>query len=204
MIMKLIILTKSTFFVEEDKILNTLFNEGMDNLHLYKPMSVALYSERLLSLLSEDYCKKITIHDHYHLKNKFNLAGIHLDNATKRIPIGYNGRIGRTCNNITTLKEFRQKSDYIFLKNIFDCIEFKNEKSNFCFKQLEKASQMKLIDKHVYALGGMNIEHAKIAKMLGFGGIVICGDLWQYFDIHKQADLKKIITHFEKLRRAIN
>ena len=37
--MKLVIMTKSTFFVEEDKILTTLFDEGMDKLHLYKPGS---------------------------------------------------------------------------------------------------------------------------------------------------------------------
>ena len=35
--MKLIIMTKPTFFVEEDKILTALFDEGLDNLHLYKP-----------------------------------------------------------------------------------------------------------------------------------------------------------------------
>ena len=37
--MKLVIMTKSTFFVEEDKILTALFDEGMDKLHLYKPGS---------------------------------------------------------------------------------------------------------------------------------------------------------------------
>ena len=35
--MKLIIMTKATFFVEENQILTTLFEEGMENLHLYKP-----------------------------------------------------------------------------------------------------------------------------------------------------------------------
>ena len=53
--MKLVIMTKSTFFVEEDKILTTLFDEGMDNLHLFKPGSTPLYAERLLSLIPEDY-----------------------------------------------------------------------------------------------------------------------------------------------------
>ena len=33
--MKLAIMTKSTFFVEEDKILAALFDVGLDNLHLY-------------------------------------------------------------------------------------------------------------------------------------------------------------------------
>ena len=44
--MKLAIMTKSTFFVEEDKILTSLFDEGMDNLHLFKPGSSPIYSER--------------------------------------------------------------------------------------------------------------------------------------------------------------
>ncbi len=57
--MKLVIMTKPTFFVEEDKILTTLFEEGMDDLHLYKPQSTPMYSERLLSLLPENYYRKI-------------------------------------------------------------------------------------------------------------------------------------------------
>ena len=51
--MKLVLMTKPSFFVEEDKIIATLFNEGLDNLHLYKPGSAPIYSERLLTLLPE-------------------------------------------------------------------------------------------------------------------------------------------------------
>lgn len=47
-------------FVEEDKILSTLFDEGLDDLHLYKPGSSPLYSERLLTLIPEDYYSKIS------------------------------------------------------------------------------------------------------------------------------------------------
>ena len=34
--MKLVIMTKSTFFVEEDKIISLLFEEGLDSLHISK------------------------------------------------------------------------------------------------------------------------------------------------------------------------
>ena len=204
MTMKLVILTKSTFFVEEDNILATLFNEGMVNLHVYKPGASSLYLERLLSLLPEEHHSKITIHNHYHLKNEFHLAGIHIDNDKATYPSGYKGSIGRSCTDLTTLKKLKKKSDYVFLGNIFDSIEFKEKKSNFNIKQLEEASYQGLIDKHVFAFGGMNIEHAKIVRQLGFGGIVICGDLWQHFDIHRQTDFKTILTHFEKLHKTIS
>ena len=200
--MKLIIMTKSTFFVEEDKILTTLFDEGMDDLHLFKPESAPIYSERLLSLIPEDYYRKITVHDHYYLKNEYNLAGIHLDDPDALVPNGYKGKYSRTCNDLSMLKEMKKKSKYVFLKNIFDCIEFGNEKKSFTMNQLEYAADKGLIDKHVYALGGMSLANIRTAKSLRFGGVVVCGALWCRFDIHNQTDFKDLITHFGKLWNA--
>ena len=202
--MKLAIMTKSTFFVEEDKILSSLFDEGLDDLHLFKPGSSPMYSERLLTLLPEDYYRKITVHDHFYLKQEYDLAGIHLDNPTDNLPDGYKGKFSRTCTDLSQLKEMKKKSQYVFLKNIFDCIEFKDEKSSFSLQQLELAAGNGLIDKKVYALGGMSLENIKIAKALGFGGVVICGDLWNRFDIHNEKDYKELIAHFEKLRKAVS
>ena len=202
--MKLVIMTKSTFFVEEDKILSSLFDEGLDDLHLFKPGSSPMYSERLLTLLPEDYYRKITVHDHFYLKQEYDLAGIHLDNPTDNLPDGYKGKFSRTCTDLSQLKEMKKKSQYVFLKNIFDCIEFKEEKSSFSLQQLELAAGNGLIDKKVYALGGMSLENIKIAKALGFGGVVICGDLWNRFDIHNEKDYKEVIAHFEKLRKAVS
>ena len=59
--MKLAIMTKSTFFVEEDKILTSLFDEGMDNLHLFKPGSSPIFSERFLSFLPVYYRRNVTV-----------------------------------------------------------------------------------------------------------------------------------------------
>ena len=55
----------------------------------------------------------------------------------------------------------------------------------------------------MYALGGMSLDNIRMAKTLGFGGVVICGDLWSRFDIHNQTDFKELIAHFEKLRNAV-
>lgn len=200
--MKLVIMTKSTFFVEEDKILTALFDEGMDNLHLYKPGSSPLYMERLLSLLPDDYHRRITAHDHFYLKAEYNLAAIHLDDPSATLPPGYKGKYSRTCTDLAELKAAKKGAQYVFLKNIFDCIEYPDERASFTIEQLREASRRGLIDKHVYALGGMSIDNIRTAKELGFGGVVICGDLWNRFDIHNQVDYKDIITHFERLRNA--
>ena len=69
--MKLVIMTQPMFFVEEDKILTLLFEEGMERLHLHKPDASPIYSERLLSLMSDDVYKRIVVHDNYYLKAEY-------------------------------------------------------------------------------------------------------------------------------------
>jgi len=202
--MKLIIMTKSTFFVEEDKILVTLFEEGMDNLHLYKPETSPVYSERLLSLIPEDYYNKITVHDHFYLKDEYRLSGIHIDTPNLTPPLNYKGHISRTCTKLEQLKDMKKQSNYVFLRNIFDSQSEPDQKSNFTINELETAASSGLIDKKVYALGGMNMDNLQVAKELGFGGVVICGDLWNRFDIHNQTDYKELINHFERLRKIIS
>ena len=113
--MKLIVMTKPTFFVEEDKILANLFEEGLENLHLYKPGASPMYSERLLTLLGDDYRNRITVHGHFYLKEEFRLRGIHIDDAHTEPPVGYKGNVSRTCHAISELKEAKKQSNYVFL-----------------------------------------------------------------------------------------
>lgn len=201
--MKLVLLTKPSFFVEEDKIIATLFNEGLDNLHLYKPQSAPIYSERLLTLLPDEYYRKITVHDHYYLKNEYGLYGIHLNDPDMPLPDGYKGKFSRSCMDLSKLKMAKKKAEYVFLRNIFQSQSDPQAEATFTQQQLEDAAADGLIDKHVYALGGMNLDTIKYVKDLGFGGVVICGDLWNRFDIHQQQDYKELLHHFERLRKMI-
>ena len=199
--MKIVLMTKSTFFVEEDKILTALFDEGLDNLHLNKPGAAPVYTERLLTLLPDDIYGKTTVHEHFYLKEEYGLRGIHLDDASSPLPEGYKGKYSRTCFNIDDIREARRKTEYVFLKDTFAACEdaHANELHN---ARLERAASLGLIDKKVYAFGGVNIDNIRMAKDLGFGGIVICSDIWNKFDNHHQRDYKELISHFERIRKA--
>ena len=67
--MNLIAITAPTFFVEEHIILNALFEEGLDVLHLKKPDSEPIFCERLLRLIDKPWLKHIVVHDHFYLKD---------------------------------------------------------------------------------------------------------------------------------------
>lgn len=197
--MKLAILTQPQFFIEEDKIITALFDEGLDSLHLLKPGAEPLYLERLLSLIPEDYHRKIIIHEHYYMKQEFDLGGIHLDNLEQEKPQGYKGKVSRSCNDLSRLKEMKKQSEYVLLHNIHDGIHNPEYKAAFTNEEIHEASRQGLIDKHVYALGGMSAENIRMAKDEGFGGVVVCGDLWNKFNIHHQIDYHDLITHFQRL-----
>ena len=49
----------------------------------------------------------------------------------------------------------------------------------------------------------MNMDTVKMARDLGFGGIVVSGDLWNRFNIHEELDYQALIDHFVKLRKLV-
>lgn len=191
-------MTQPTFFVEESNILTSLFDAGLENLHLSKPNSAPIYAERLLSLLPDNFYSKITVHDHHYLKDEYKLRGIHLDSCAEP-PIGYRGNISRTCHNIAELKETKKKANYVFLDNVFVSPHSQARPA----QEIADACRNGLIDRKVYALGGVNLETVEIAREMGFGGVVVDEDLWNRFDIHNELDYKQLIVHFEKLQKAV-
>lgn len=201
--MKLILLTSPDFFIEEDKIIASLFEEGLDTLHVRKPDSEPVYCERLLKLLPQQYCNRIVVHDHFYLRDEFNLSGIHLSNRHPSLPINYDGPVTRTCYSLEEIEKHKADCQYVFLRNIFDSISEPQNKATFTPDQLLAAARQGIIDKKVMAEGGINLDKIERAKDLGFGGVVIRGDIWGRFNIHSHSDFKALIQHFRKLRKAV-
>jgi thiamine-phosphate pyrophosphorylase len=200
---KLIIQTLPTYFVEEDKIITALFEEGMDVLHINKPESEPLYMERLLSLLPTKVYGKIVIHQNYYLMKEHDLKGIHIDNPNVPVPDGFKRHISRSTNKISDLKSFKKECDYVMLHSLFDSLH-DEVKASLTIEEMQEARRAGLIDKHVYALGGMSLENVQQAKDMGFGGVVICGDLWNRFSIQHEINFHELISHFKKLKKAIS
>ena len=70
-------------------------------------------------------------------------------------------------------------------------------------EDLRAASRAGIIGKRVMAQSGINLENIPVARELGFGGVVVCNDIWTRFNIHGGVDYKGLISHFHKLKRAI-
>ncbi|GAB6981629.1 thiamine-phosphate pyrophosphorylase [Prevotella dentasini] len=196
--MKLVVMTDSTFFVEEDKILCALFEEGLDNLHISKADDSPLYFERLLSLIPKAYRPYITIHQQFRLKDEYALSGIHLDRAGDAVPPYYRGRIGRTCSNPVLLREMKRKSDYVILDGIG--VQDGVGGPGISDYELEEIRRQKLLGRHVYAMGRIGLDDIPLLRKMGFGGIVVRDELWEKFDVHSDFDFKRLIAYYRQLK----
>ena len=198
--MKLIVVTAPTFFVEEDKIITALFEEGLDILHLRKPETPAMYSERLLTLIPQKYHKRIITHEHFYLQEEFSLMGIHLNTRNPKEPHDYSGHISCTCHSLDEVRNKKHFYDYLFLSPIYNCITKTGVTSGFTAEELRQAEKSKIIDSKVMALGGITSDNILEIKDYGFGGAIIMGDLWNNFNACTDRDYLEVIRHFKKLK----
>ena len=202
--MKLILITSPTYFVEEDKIITALFEEGLDILHLRKPNTAPMYAERLLTLIPEQYHKRIIVHGHFYLKDEYKLKGIHLSNRNPNLPDNYKGHISRSCHSLEEIKEHKRGCDYVFLSPSFEDPSNMDFYGNYTLEEIKKAHKAGIIDKKVIALGGFDIDNIKKAKDCGFGGVALMGALWNKFDTCTDRDFTSVLEHFKKLKKLVD
>ena len=198
--MKLIVVTPPTFFVEEDQIITALFEEGLDILHLRKPETPAMYSERLLTLIPQKYHRRIVTHEHFYLQDEFNLMGIHLNAHNPKEPHDYAGSLSCTCHSFDELKAKKHFYDYVFLSPVFDCITKTGVTAGFTPESLRAAACENIIDSKVMAFGGVTPDNILQIKDFGFGGAVVMGDLWNKFNACTDRDYLEVIRHFKHLK----
>ena len=179
--MKLIVVTTPTFFVEEDKIITALFEEGLDILHLRKPETPAMYSERLLTLIPEKYHRRIVTHEHFYLKEEFNLMGIHLNARNPSEPHDYAGHVSCSCHSVEEVKNRKHFYDYVFMSPIYDSISKVNYYSTYTAEELREAQKAKIIDSKVMALGGINEDNLLLYWEISGIGLMLAWTriIWQ-------------------------
>lgn len=202
--MKLIVITPPTYFVEEDKIITSLFEEGLDLLHLRKPNTAPMYAERLLTLIPEQYHKRIVVHGHFYLKDEYRLRGVHLSERNPNIPDNYKGHLSRSCHSLEDIKEFKRGCDYVFFSPDFNGTSLLNYKGSYTPEEIRKAHKAGIIDKKVIALGGIDADNIQEIKGYGYGGAAIMGALWNKFDTCCDRDYGQVIEHFKKLKKLID
>ena len=150
--MKLITITQPAFFEGEAEAITSLFDAGLEILHLRKPGASYEDMEQLLNRLPPEYLKRIVTHEHFQLASFRNLKGIHLNGRNPAAPAGFTGHVSRSCHSLEEVAKYKATCDYVFLSPIYDSISKEGYPSAYTTDSLQKARQAGIIDAKVMAL----------------------------------------------------
>ena len=185
--MRLIAITQPYFPEGEEKDIRRLLDRGWERVHIRKPGADAAAVASLIERIPRRYYPAITLHDHFHLAERFGLGGIHLNGRNPSSPPGWRGLVSRSCHSIEETERYHNL-DYLTLSPIYDSISKPGYKSGFSIESLRKIR----LD-NVYALGGVTFARLGELQEAGFGGAAMLSEAWK-----TRQDMLQFITHTDR------
>ncbi|MGN1263860.1 MAG: thiamine phosphate synthase [Prevotella sp.] len=181
--MKFIVITPPDFIADEARMIEQLFDCGLDVLHLRKPGSSKEACSHLLESLPSHLYSRIVTHDHFGLCDEFGLQGIHLNARNPHVPSSWrkddlHHTVSASCHSICEVEERKNSTDYVFMSPVFDSISKQGYSSAYTAADLSEASSRGVIDRRVIALGGITLQRIPQLNAWHFGGAAFLGDVW--------------------------
>ena len=182
-----IVITKPEMFPGEAEVVNTLFANGMQRLHLRKPGASEQEMAEWIGRIDLPFRQRIIVHDHHRLLRTMGLGGIHLNARNPEAPAWFSAErqkrgsvtLSRSCHSLEEIAQWKGVCDYLFLSPIFDSISKGGYTSAFTRETLLQAYHDGLFSKPVYALGGVSADNIRSIYDYGFAGAAVIGSLWQ-------------------------
>lgn len=167
--------------VKEKQIITSLLQSNtIEYFHIRKPEFDKKQMLHWFEDLPLEIRKRLSVHDCTELAKELQIGGVHLNQRNNyEIPIGFQGRISRSCHTLAEVRQWKTKCDYVFLSPIYDSISKEGYESRFSKTELKKAVEQGVIDRNVFALSGVNFERLAELKEIGFTSAAMLGCLWQ-------------------------
>ena len=187
MMRDVIVITMPEMFPGEADMVNTLFANGIQRLHLRKPGASEQEMAEWIGRIDLPFRQKIIVHDHHRLLRTMGLGGIHLNARNPEAPAWFSAErqkrrsvtLSRSCHSLEEIAQWKGVCDYLFLSPIFDSISKGGYTSAFTRETLLQAYHDGLFSKPVYALGGVSADNIRSIYDYGFAGAAVIGSLWQ-------------------------
>lgn len=180
----LIVITSPDKIPNESELINQLFAQGLETLHLRKPSWAKPDFETLLKSINPEHKRKVVLHQFHELASKYNIKGLHLrEENRKQLSLSELKELSKELKrkNLTFSSSFHSIEDvissenafdYVFLSPVFDSIS----KPDYVGSKFNVQSLK--FETKVIALGGIDANNIHNTKELGFDGAAVLGAIW--------------------------
>jgi thiamine monophosphate synthase len=213
--MKLVIVTNPYDVKFETSIINRLFSEGLDELHIRKPDYDKKDMKKFINEIDPEYHHKLVLHSFYSLVHTFDIRRIHLAhdwiiNAATNLYLNSVILKGKKVSKSMTIvhcdflyRPIAGINEYM-LGPIFTKFSYHVDKQLIPTEDLEKSLRHSKLP--VTALGGVSSDNLEFLKSVGFNGLAMQSNIWKNADpVQSFIDVRDhfTTTTYHKLRIAV-
>jgi thiamine-phosphate pyrophosphorylase len=176
----IIVITSEKPVDDEEEIINELFREGLDLLHIRKPFMTRDQMADFVDSINSDFYNRLVLHNHYDLAADFPVSRLHFNETARqnKIHSPFKGQmISTSVHDIQTFNALRAEWEYAFISPAFPSISKKGYGQNATILNEIKNrnnSEVKMI-----ALGGINEHTIGEAFVYGADGVALLGAVWE-------------------------
>ncbi|MEC5173081.1 thiamine phosphate synthase [Chryseobacterium nepalense] len=191
----IIIITPEKIVPNETEVINELFQEGLDLLHIRKPVMNLEEMKDFIQKINSEFHHRLVLHSHYDLAESYNISRHHfreIDRHNKWYKSLRDKTISTSVHDIETFNELSKNWEYAFISPVFPSISKKGYgKDSEILNDIKKRdnSNVKLI-----ALGGIHEDNIHINSDSNLDGVALLGAIWEN---------NQPIEIFKKCRRVV-
>ena len=197
----MIVITNPIPTANETSTINSLFENGLELLHIRKPDFSAAEIKAFLLEIKLEFRQKLVLHSHHQLAPAFGINRIHFTEKTRTETSEESLKnwkkkgftLSTSIHKMDDFEELSDAFDYAFFGPVFESISKPNYVSNIDFKkELEQRKNNKTA---LIALGGITSDKIKTALEYGFDDVALLGTIWnsnhpiENFKLCHKADL---------------
>ena len=176
----IIVITPEEVVQNETELINELFQEGLDLLHIRKPFINSEEMTDFLQKIDSEFQHQLVLHSHYELAENFNISRFHfreIDRQNNLYKSFIDKTISTSVHDIQTFNQLNEDWEYAFISPVFPSISKKGYGENsMILNEIKKRDNpnVKLI-----ALGGINEKNISETFRNEVDGVALLGAVWE-------------------------
>ena len=181
---KLVVITHAAMLPGEAAIIQQLFEDGLEVLHLRKPEAGEQAVRQLIEAIPAVYHDRIAMHGFFHLMKEYNIHRWHFREEHRQETTkesmeqlkdkGYT--LSTSVHELPTLQRLTSLFSYTFFSPVFDSIS-KHQYKGVAGAGFYLEAEQKAVP--VFALGGVDAGNIRSAMAMNFDGAALLGAIWK-------------------------
>lgn len=177
----ILIITPELFVPNETELINQMFQEGLDLLHIRKPWLSRNEMIEFVTQIDESFYSQLVLHTHYDLGKELTISRLHFREIDRKERVYKSfmkeNTISTSVHNIGTYNTLEKEWEYAFISPFFPSISKKGYGLNSTIKkeiQHRNNPDVKLI-----ALGGIDQDNIHEVFKSEADGAALLGAIWE-------------------------